>query len=182
MARKSKPTDSRRARRQRVKDRLDHAREDARLIDLVPMMPEVTPKPERVDPSSQTEQKFPRLIGTAIRRGWAVPEERKPGYVDELASVLEDPNATAMAKVFAFNALVKGDESQHERDQEWVRIDRVLAMWRGVLEAIRNHVQDQGLVKLIVADVLRLLPAPSARLETETDVKIEDEGGPFQTG
>jgi hypothetical protein len=55
--------------------------------------------------------------------------------------------------------------SLHELDHKFVRLDRVLEMWRGVLEAIRAHVQDQALVKLIVADVLRFLPAPSAGLE-----------------
>jgi hypothetical protein len=159
---KSKPSGAERNKVQGVKDRYAHAREDAQLTALIPTTPEEALTPERVDPSVQSEQRFPALIGRAIRQGWAVPDERKPGYVDELAEVLEDPEAAAVAKVMAFNALLKGDQLQHERDQEYVRLDRVLEMWRGVLEAIRNHVQDQAVLKAIVADVLRFLPAPSA--------------------
>jgi len=162
---KSKPSGAERNKVQGVKDRYAHAREDAQLTGLIPTTPEEALTPERVDPSSQSEQRFPALIGRAIRQGWAVPDERKPGYVDELAEVLEDPEAPAVAKVMAFNALVKGDQIQREIDQKFVRLSTVLEMWRGVLEAIRAHVQDQALVKLIVADILRLMPAPSAGLE-----------------
>ena len=166
--RKSKPTSSKpgeRGKRQRTKDRYDHAREDARLEGVIPVVPEVAPKPERVDPSSQNEVRFPRLIGQAIRRGWAVADEKKPGLVDELIEVVEDEEASPMAKIFAFNALVKGDQVQHDKDQQYIRLDRVLEMWRGILSAIRNHVTDPLLVKAIVADVLRFLPPPAAGLE-----------------
>ena len=167
--RKSKPTTSAggdsRGHRQRVKDRYAHAREDAQLGGLIPTTPEEALRPERVDPSVQTEQRFPALVGQALRHGWAVPDEKKPGLVDEMVAVVEDYEATAVAKVMAFNALAKGDQIQHERDQEYIKVDRVLAMWQGVLEAIRNHVQDQALVKLIVADVLRFMPVPQAQLQ-----------------
>lgn len=154
-----------------MKDRLAHAQDDAQRLNIIPTVPEEALKPARVDPSSQSEQRLPGLVGMAIRHGWAVPDEKKPGYVDELAEVLENPEAPAVAKVMAFNALVKGDQIQHERDQEWVRIDRVMEMWRGVLEAIRNHVKDDGLVKLIVADILRLLPAPSDKMESVKELQ-----------
>jgi hypothetical protein len=151
--------------------------DDAQRLDILQsnVVPEESLKPERVDPSVQSEQRFPALIGRAIRHGWATPDEKKPGYVDELAGVLEDPEAPAVAKVMAFNALLKGDQIQHERDQEYVRLDRVLEMWRGVLEAIRAHVQDQALVKRIVADVLRFLPAPSAGLVLGGEVSTAGE-------
>jgi hypothetical protein len=54
------------------------------------------------------------------------------------------------------------DQIQHERDHKFVWLDLVLEMWRSALGAIRTHIQDQALVKLIVADVLRFLPAPLA--------------------
>ena len=156
--RKSKPTGPRRSQEQRVKDRLDHAREDARILGLIPTEPEVTPKPEKVDPSSQSTQRFPRLIGQSIRRGWAVPDEKKPGLVDELISVVEDPEANQVAKVMAFNSLASGDKLQHERDQEYVKLDRVLEICRGVLESVKRHVQDQEVVKAILTDTLHYFP------------------------
>jgi hypothetical protein len=111
----------------------------------------------------------------AIRHGWAVPDERKPGYVDELGAVLEDPESPAVAKVTAFNALVKGDQLQHERDQEYVRLDHMLELWRGVLEVIKARVQDPTLARLIVADVLRFLPAPSDGLVLGGEVSTAGE-------
>lgn len=174
--RKSKPTGPRRREEQRVKDRLAHAQDDARRLDLLgndPLLPEEALTPEVVDPTTQSEQRLPTLISRAIRRGWAVPEDKKPGFVDELAGVLEDPDSPATAKILAFGALVRGDQIQHERDQKYIHLDRVLAMWKGVLEAIRNHVQDQELVKLIVADVLRFLPAPPEKCAT---VGVSNEG------
>lgn len=169
--RKSRPTKggvtSGRGEKQRVKDRLSHAQDDARRLEILgndPLPPEESLRPERVDPSSQEQLRFPRLIGVAVRRGWATPDERKPGLVDELIGVVEDPDAKPFDKIAAFGTLTRADQIQHERDQEYIRVDRVLAMWKGVLEAIRNHVQDQALVKLIVADVLRFLPAPQGKL------------------
>ena len=172
MARKRKPKvkDPRRREQQRVKDRLAHAQDDAQQLGVIETTPEELLKPARVDPSVQTQQRFPGLIGTAIRRGWAVPEERKPGYVDELATVLEDPDATAMAKVFAFNALVKGDQVQHEKDQQYIRLDRVIEMWRGMLAAVRNRVTDPALVRAIVDDVLLFMPPSAGGLETVDSV------------
>lgn len=170
--RKSKPTKGGvggRGEKQRVRDRLSHATDDARRLGLPeikriedgPLPPEESLKPERVDPSSQDSRRYPGLIGRAIRKGWATPDEKKPGLVDELIATVEDKSASAMAKIFAFNALVKGDQVQRECDQEYVRLDRVLAMWQGVIEALRNHVQDQGVLKAVVDEVLLLLPIPA---------------------
>jgi hypothetical protein len=69
------------------------------------------------------------------------------------------------AAIAILGLAVKGDQIQYERDQQYIRLDLVLEMWRGMLEAIRVHIQDRALVKLIVADVLRLFPAPSGRPE-----------------
>jgi hypothetical protein len=151
--------------KQRRLQRYQKLREDLQLCGTIPTTPEGAVKPERVDPSAQGEQRFPTLVRRAINHGWSTPDEKKPGLVDELIELIEDPEASPMAKIFAFDALVKGDQAQHEKDQQFIRLDRVLEMWRCALEAIRAHVQDPALVKLIVADVLRFLPAPSAGME-----------------
>lgn len=81
------------------------------------MSPEGALKPERVDPSSQKEQPQSRLIGQAIRKGWTTPDEKKPRLVDEMIAIVEDPEAKTFDKVAAYNALLKGDQAQYERDQ-----------------------------------------------------------------
>lgn len=163
--RKPKPTESRRAERQRIKDEYAHKQDDARRSGVLgdcPLPPEETLKPERVDPSSQSTQKLPHLIGYAVRRGWATPDDRKPGLVDELVAVVQDPEAKAFDKIAAFGTLARADQIQHERDQEYIRADLVRQMWRGVLEVIRSYVSDTGQLKAMVADVLKLMPAPAA--------------------
>lgn len=154
----SKPSGRKRKRKEQTKERYQRAREDAQLEGVIPTSPEGASKPERIEPSSQSIQRFPELIGLAIRRGWAVPDEKKPGLVDEMVDVVHDMDAAAVAKVMAFKALAQGDQLQHERDQEYIKVERVVEMWRGVLLTIRNHVQDPELVKLIVGDVLKFLP------------------------
>lgn len=154
-----------RRKRQKLKARYSKAREDAQLHGLVETSPEGARWPEKVDSASQSEQRFPALIGQAIRRGWAVPDEKKPGLVDELISVVENPDAKPFDKVAAFGTLSRADQLQHERDQQYIKLDRVLEMLRGILEAIRTNVSDPALLKAIVTDVLRFVPAPSVELE-----------------
>lgn len=166
--RKSKPTGPRRREEQQVKDRLAHAQDDAQRLGLIDTVPEEALGPARVDPLSQTEQPFPTLVRQAIRRGWAVPDEKKPGLVDELVGVVEDPDASQVAKVMAFNSLAAADKLQHERDQQYVKLDRVLEMIRGILEAIRTNVSDPVLLKTIVADVLRFVPAPATTVAEQS--------------
>ena len=115
--RKSKPTSKSRNRKQSTKSRYARAREDAQLEGIIPMSPEGALKPERVDPSSQKEQPQSKLIGQAIRKGWATPDEKKPRLVDEMIAIVEDPEAKTFDKVAAYNALLKGDQAQFERDQ-----------------------------------------------------------------
>ena len=114
--RKSKPTSKARNDKQKLRDRYAHAREDAQLAGLIPTTPEEALKPERVDPAAQAEAPMPGLIGEAIRRGWAVPEHRKPDLVDELIKILDDPEVPQKVKVAAFNALRQADQAQFERD------------------------------------------------------------------
>lgn len=161
----------RRKTRQRKRKLYQKVREDLQLSDDLPTTSEGALKPETVPGSAQEEPRFPKLIGQSIRRGWAVPDERKPGLVDELISVVEDPDAKSFDKIAAFSTLSRADQLQYEKDQQYIRLDRVLEMWRGILGAIRNHVSDPLLVKAIVADVLRFLPPPAAGLELVEGVR-----------
>ena len=99
-----------------MRDRYAHAREDAQLAGLIPISSEESLKPEVVPPSIQGEQPLPELIGMAARNGWAVPDEKKPYLVDELISMLENPEYPLKIKVAAFNALRMADQQQWERD------------------------------------------------------------------
>ncbi len=101
---------------QRHKKRYMELREELQLAGEIPTEPEGAIRDERVPPESQSDQPLPKLVGTAIRRGWAVPEEKKPALVEELIGIIDDPEAQAKAKIAAFNALRQADDSQWERD------------------------------------------------------------------
>lgn len=112
----SKPTSAQRNAKQSIKSRYARAREDAQLAGLIPTTPEGALKPERVSASAQTEQPLPELIGQAVRKGWAVPEQNKPALVDELVGIVNNPDMPAKVKVAAFGALRLADKDQYERD------------------------------------------------------------------
>lgn len=82
--RKSKPTTSRRAQKQKLRDRYAHAREDAQLAGLIPTTPEVALRPEYVDPRLQGCQQLPALVLRALHESWATPDEAKPAIVGAL--------------------------------------------------------------------------------------------------
>lgn len=114
--RKSKPTNKRRNERQEIKRKYSHSREDAQLLGIIPTTPEGAIKSEVVDPATQEDLPDPVLIKRAIRAGWAVPEDRKIGLVDELVAIVDNPDMPAKVKIAAFNALRMADETQFERD------------------------------------------------------------------
>ncbi len=114
--RKSKPTSKARSHRQKVKEKYSKAREDAQLAGIIPTTPEGAVRPEQVSPATQADTPHPELITEAIRRGWAVPEERKPLLVDELIDLIYSDTQPAKVKVAAFNALRMADQSQWDRD------------------------------------------------------------------
>ena len=135
MARKraSKPTTKRRSDKQRTKDRYAHAREDAQLKGLIPTTPEDALKSERVDPSSQDEQKFPGLDRMAIRndgKGWSVPEHIKRKVIETSAEVLFEKRTVTspvtgetveippdrFVQMQAAKTLMQADKQQWERD------------------------------------------------------------------
>lgn len=113
---KPKPTKPIVNKRQKIKEKYAKAREDAQLAGIINTTPDGAIKPERVDPATQRDAPHPELVATAIRQGWAVPEERKPDLVDELIRILDDPEVPHKVKVAAFNALRMADQQQFERD------------------------------------------------------------------
>lgn len=92
-------------------------KEDLELSGDLPTKPMGGLKPDVVDPATQSEQDQSRLIGQAIRNGWAVPEERKPDLVDEMIKIVDSEESSTKEKVNAFRALVQADKDQYERDQ-----------------------------------------------------------------
>lgn len=117
----SKPTGKKRSATQSLKDRYAHAREDAQLAGLIPTTPEEALKAEAVSPADQTDAPHPELVVEAIRRGWAVPEEKKPKIVDELLAIISSSAEMSKTKVAAFNALRMADQQQYERDNPIVK-------------------------------------------------------------
>lgn len=112
----SHPTSKARRRRQKIKREYARLREDCQLAGIIETLPAGAVRDECVPASAQSEQLFPELIAQAIRKGWAVEEEKKPGLVDELERMVLDPNMPAKAKITALNALRMADQCQYERD------------------------------------------------------------------
>ena len=105
-----------RSKRQKKVRKYGRLKEDLQIAGVIPILPEEAVRSEVVDPKTQSEQPLPGLIGIAIRRGWAVPEEKKPRLVDEMVGIIENPEVGEVPKIMAFNALNKGDQVQYERD------------------------------------------------------------------
>lgn len=105
-----------RRRLQRRKKRYMELREELMEAGEIPVEPSGAIRDERVDPAKQKDQPLPALVGEAVRRGWAVPEAKKPVLVDEMTAIIDDPEESNKVKVAAFNALRQADQSQWERD------------------------------------------------------------------
>ena len=88
-------------------------REDLQVAGEIPTTTEGALRSEVVDTADQA---MPELIAQAIRNGWEVPREKRPRFVDELASILENPDEPSKMKIAAFNALRMADKDQYERD------------------------------------------------------------------
>lgn len=113
---KSRPTTKRRNERQKLKERYAKAREDAQLAGMIPTEPQGALKPERVDPSVQGCQPLSHLVSQAIKRGWAVEDQKKPSLVQEMVDIVMSADMPVKAKIAAFNALRQADESQWTRE------------------------------------------------------------------
>jgi hypothetical protein len=101
---------------QRKRKRFQELREELQLAGELVTEPVGAIRDEQVDPKTQTDQALPNLIPIAIRKGWAVPEEKKPKLVDEMVNIVDNPESSEKAKVAAFNALRQADQHQFERD------------------------------------------------------------------
>lgn len=106
---------SRRLKRQNLMKRFSKLREDAQLAGLIQTTPAEAVRDERV---KTTDQPQPKLIETAIKQGWAVPDEIKPELVAELTAIVTDDSeeVSDKTKVAAFRALLAADQAQHDRD------------------------------------------------------------------
>lgn len=149
----SKPTSDARSKKQALRDRYAHAREDAQLAGLIPTKPEEALKPEVVDPATQTEAPQVGLIVQALRSGWAVPEGRKPDLVDELMRILDDPEMCAKVKVSAFNALRMADQQQYERDHPEQMAKLRGSAGTGTVNVNNTNVQNNVTVGELFSDI-----------------------------
>lgn len=102
--------------RQRKPARYSKRREDAQLSGREPVSAEGAVRNERVSPLAQEDQPLPALVARGIRSGWATPEEMKPILVDEMVGIIQDPEMKAVPKIMAYQALLKGDQYQYERE------------------------------------------------------------------
>lgn len=118
MARKrgSKPTNKARSRKQEIKDRYSHAREDAQLAGLIPTTPEEALGDERVNPSTQGEQIILGPVGQAVRENWATPGPKKGAIVDSMIEMVEDEDLYPGFRLQAAAILQRADKDQWERD------------------------------------------------------------------
>lgn len=136
--------------RQRQRRLYQRIREDLQLRGEIPTMPEGALRPETVDPAVQTEQPLPRLTERAIRKGWAVPEDRKADLVDELVRMVTDDEVSDKVRVQAFSALRQADRQQYEQDNP----ERV-AKHKGTtvqVNVVQANVETARLIREMVAN------------------------------
>lgn len=126
------PTSKTRNRKKKVKATYAKAREEAQLMDVIPTEPAGAVRDERVNPSTQDEQRFPGLDRAAIMgdgKGWAVNDAIKRKIIEKNAEVLYErkvffdkdgnerelpPDRAAIEK--ASRVLLQADQTQFERD------------------------------------------------------------------
>lgn len=144
----SRPTNSRRNKRQKVKANYAKAREEAQLAGVIPTVPEGAVRDERVAPSVQGNQPMADMIAQAIRKGWKVDEAMKPHLVDELVGIVMNDEMKAKDKVAAFNALRMADAQQQEIDNpEQVKSKSNATQ---VSVTIQNNIQTAAVIREMV--------------------------------
>ena len=126
----------------------------ARLEDGAPSWEQVLVKWGEVAQSVDVESSEPlQELRTLICEGVAASVKEQEIW-EELRELIRDKTKTASAEWSRLRDL-----------QGLVRLDQIMVMWRGVLEAIKHNVTDPVMLKALTADVLRCMPAPSAGLE-----------------
>ncbi len=113
---KTPEAEKRRRQRQRKYRRYMELRDELQTAGVIPIEPTGARFSEAVNPATQGDQPLPGLVSQAVRNGWEVPEARKPGLVDEMVAIVDNPEEANKVKVAAFNALRQADQSQWERD------------------------------------------------------------------
>lgn len=159
---------ARRRKLNRHKKRYMELREELMLAGEIPTEPAGAIRDERVDPATQQGQSTAALTREAIRRGWAVPEEKKPGLVDELIAIIEDPDASHKEKVASFGALAKADWNQYRQDNPETAAKAVATVININVETVESR-------------VLEVLPATDS-IPTIEVVPIASTNGHQQNG
>jgi hypothetical protein len=124
------PTSKNKNKRSKLKVKFAKVREEAQLHGIIETTPDGAVRDERVPLSLQGEQEMPGIDRDAIRRGWAVPEEKKPLLVNRLMEPFFEETQTVMSRDGElvtmpvdrhllkenFKALALADRMQYERD------------------------------------------------------------------
>ena len=125
------PGKTKRKTRQKKRQQYMKLREDLQVAGEIATTPEGAIRDERVDPSTQSEQRIDSLDRAAITKGWAVPEHIKRKVVERLAEpFFEEPQTVTdkdgnlisippdryLLKENA-KALIAADRQQWERDE-----------------------------------------------------------------
>lgn len=117
--RKPKPTSKATHRKKKIKARYSKAREEAQLAGVIPTTPDGAVRPEQVNPVLQGDGAsvlLPKLALQAIREGWATLPAEAAEVVQELISVVRNPDYKVKDRISAANALRLMDQMQWERD------------------------------------------------------------------
>jgi hypothetical protein len=160
--------------RQRKRERYQKLREDLQLSGDIPVVPEGAIRDERVPTSGQGEQHLPQLVGRAVRKGWAVPEERKPGLIDELMTIIDNPEVPEKVKVAAFQALRAADKDQYERDNPGAV--KKLAIGPPVNVSLQMNIQAAAVIKGMVER------GEVGEFEPAEELPTSNQPGAFGTG
>jgi hypothetical protein len=167
------PTSRKRNQRQKLKARYMKAREDAQLCGLIVTIKEGAVRDERVAPATQGEQALLALDRTAVCRGWATPDEKKPRVIDRLMAIVEDPASDPYEIIASARALMTGDQRQWERDNA----DLANNVNDGSeINTHFTHEQTMKLVEEIEAKIGRKigLPPSMQQIEDANRVRPED--------
>lgn len=189
--RKSKPTSKARTRKQTTKDRYAHAREDAQLEGLIPTTPEEALKSEQVNPVLQGDGAsvlLPKLALQAIREGWATLPAEAAEVVQELISVVRNPDYKVKDRISAANALRLMDQMQWERDHPEEAAKAKANVKVGVSVGVQNNIRNGDVfsdIEAIESSIRRILeeqtdatPVSSIRADGDAQSVDEAQSGP----
>ena len=112
-------TGSRRNARQRAIRSYKRGREDLQFQGLIDTTPEVSFRPERVNPADQSDgpqvYRIKKLIMQAIAEGWQTTEEGKRKVVDKLTAAFDEQDVPLTTLITAARTLQQLDRDEWER-------------------------------------------------------------------